>query len=341
MYFDDFLGRLKKPDFANMVLLFGESDSVIAEGLRLLREKFKKNHPEGVVQVFDGLEHDINDIISAAQTSGLFSSSQLLIFKNAQKDTCLGGRSESALKNLDEYFKNPNMDSYIIFNAPGMKNSVKAVKAVEKMGWAVQCSDLREDKLAGFVKEQAQNRGLSIAEDAVQWLIQKVGNDIAYLQRALEQLSDYIYPAKAITAQHVKELAVPGIESEIFPFLDAVALRQTDKALKLMGQLQDGIDTGTTMMLYGRMRELLLVATLKASGLAQSQAASKLGIHPFRVQNLWAQAGSFNPAELKDALKDLIHLQAGLVTGRVSKDAVKIQLEWWVLKWGKNKMAVR
>jgi DNA polymerase-3 subunit delta len=233
------------------------------------------------------------------------------------------------------------MDSYIIFNAPGMKNSVKAVKTIEKMGWAVQCSDLREDKLAGFVKEQAQNRGLSIAEDAVQWLIQKVGNDIAYLQRALEQLSDYIYPAKAITTQHVKELAVPGIESEIFPFLDAVALRQTDKALKLMGQLQDGIDTGTTMMLYGRMRELLLVVTLKASGLAQSQAASKLGIHPFRVQNLWAQAGSFNATELKEALKDLIHLQAGLVTGRVSKDAVKIQLVWWVLKWGENKMAVR
>jgi hypothetical protein len=59
------------------------------------------------------------------------------------------------------------------------------------------------------------------------------------------------------------------------------------------------------------------------------------------VQNLWAQAGSFNATELKEALKDLIHLQAGLVMGRVSKDAVKIQLEWWVLKWGKNKMAVR
>jgi DNA polymerase-3 subunit delta len=341
MYFDDFLGRLKKADPANMVLLFGDSDSVIAEGLRLMREKFKKNHPDGTVQVFDGLEHGITDIISAAQTSGLFSSSQFLIFKNAQKDSCLGGRSESSLKILDEYFKNPNMDSFMIFTAPGMKNTVKAVKAVEKLGWSVQCSDLREDKLAAFVKEQAQNRGLSIAEDAVQWLIQKVGNDIAYLQRALEQLADYIYPAKAITAQHVKEMAVPGIESEIFPFLDAVATRQTDKALKLMGQLEDGSDVGTTFMLYNRMRELLLAASGKASGKGQGDAGSVLKINPYFAGQRWQQAGNFTVAELTEAVKDLIHLQAGLVTGRVSKNAVKIQLEWWVLKWGKNKMAVR
>jgi DNA polymerase-3 subunit delta len=341
MYFDDFLSRLKKDDFANLVLLFGESDSVISEGLQVIREKFKKTNPGGTIQVFDGTEHELLDIISAAQTSGLFSNAQLLIFKNAQKDKCLGGRSEAAIKLLDDYKKNPNLDSYMIFLAPGMKKTVKAVTAAEKMGWAVQCSDMPEWKLVAFVKEQAKNRGLTIGDEATQWLIQKIGNDIAYLQRGLEQLTDYIYPEKTITAEHVKDLAVPGVESEIFSFLDAVATRQTDKALKLMGQLEDGIDTGTTMMLYGRMRELLLVASGKARDMGQDQVATKLGIHPFRAKSLWEQSGHFTVDELKEAVKDLIHVQAGVVTGRLSKKVPMVLLEWWVLKWGKNKMAVR
>src|ERR1700722_16916146 len=106
MYFDDFLARLKKDDCANLVLLFGDSDSVISEGLQVIKEKFKRTKPGGTVQVFDGTEHELLDIISAAQTSGLFANAQLLIFKNAQKDKCLGGRSEAALKLLDEYKKN-------------------------------------------------------------------------------------------------------------------------------------------------------------------------------------------------------------------------------------------
>jgi DNA polymerase-3 subunit delta len=341
MYFDDFLGRLKKDDFANFVLLFGDSDSVISEGLQVIKEKFKKSNPSGTVQVFDGLEHDLTDIISAAQTSGLFTTTQLLIFKNAQKDKCLGGRSEGAIQQLKDYYDNPNLDSYMVFLAPGMKKTVKAVTAAERLGWSVQCSDMPEWKLVAFVREQAKNRGLTIGEEATQWLIQKIGNDIAYLQRGLEQLTDYIYPEKTITTQHVKELAVPGVESEIFPFLDAVAMRQTDKALKLMGSLQDGIDTGTTMMLYGRMRELLMVAAGKAAGLGQSQAAEVLGLHPFRLKNLWEQSGQFTVDELKEAVKDLIHIQAGVVTGRLGKGVPTVMLEWWVLKWGKNKMAVR
>jgi DNA polymerase-3 subunit delta len=340
MYFDDFLTKLKKGEPANFVLLFGDSESVISEGASLLKEKFKQAKPEGIVQTFDGLEHEMLDIISAAQSSGLFSTSQLLIFKNAQKDSCLGGRSEGAQKLLQSYFENPNMDSYMVFLAPGMKKTVGAVKAAERLGWAVQCGDMPEWKLLAWIKQQAQNKGLTISEESAQWLVQKVGNDIAYLQRALEQLADYIYPAKAIQTEHVKELAVPGVESEIFPFLDAVALRQTDKALQLMVSLQDGVDTGTTMMLYGRMRELLLVAVGKASGLGQAQAAEALGLHPFRAKNLWEQAGHYTVDELKQAMKDLIHIQAGVVTGRLTKTVPTVLLEWWVLKWGKNKMAV-
>ena len=74
-------------------------------------------------------------------------------------------------------------------------------------------------------------------------------------------------------------------------------------------------------------------------GYSQAALGEKLGVHPFRVKVLWEQAGQFSSEELRGALMDLIHLQAGVVTGRLGKRVPAVWMEWWILKWGKNRMA--
>lgn len=334
MYFDDFLSRLNKEEGPRLFLLFGDSESVISEGARVIKEKFKRSKPSGVIQNFEGGTDSLGDALTAAQSTGLFSNAQLLVFRRAEK--VLGGHSEAALQQLKEYFSDPNPESCLVFLAPGMKKTVKAVAAAERVGWAVQCSDLPEWKMTEWLLREAKGRGLSLAEEAAQLLIQKVGPNIAFLQRALEQLEVYVFPKKSASAEDVRELPAPGVESEIFAFLDAAASRQAAKALALLARLQDGIDAGTTMMLYSRTRELLVVSLGRSKGLGQAELAGKLGIHPFRVKNLWEQAAHFSAAELKRALMDLIHLQAGVVTGRLGKNTPAVLLESWVLKWARG-----
>lgn len=337
MYFDDFLSRLKKDGPPGLVLLFGDSESVIAEGTRSLKEKFLQGKPEGTFQIFDGNEHSLGEVIAAAQTTSLFSNAQMLLLKHAEK--VLGGHSEAAQQQLKDYFSNPNSDTHLVFQAAGMRKTVKAVAQAERLGWAVQCSDMPEWKLSGWLRQQAQTDGMTLTEDGAQLLVQKIGPDIAYLQRALEQLSLYVYPQKSIPTQAVRELPVPGLESEIFAFLDAVGQRQAEKALQLLNRLEDGVDAGTIVMLYQRIRELLMVAVGRAGGMGQSDMAEKLGLHPFRLKNLWEQAGQYTAAELKKALMDLIHLQAGVVTGRLGKGVPAVVLEAWILKWGRKQRA--
>ncbi len=339
LYFDDFLTRLKKNDLPRVLLFFGDSDGVLSEGLQNTREKFRQSAPDGTLQVFDGHENNLGEMLMAAQTSSLFATSQLLVLQHGEK--VLGGHSEAALERLKSYFSNPNPSSTLVFLAPGMRKTAKAVAAVERMGWAVQCSDIPDWKMAGWLKQQAQAGGLTLPEDAAQILIQKVGSDIAYLKSALEQLSIYAYPQKSISVDMVRELPVPGIESGIFQFLDSVGLRQTEKAIQLLNKLEDGVDAGTVMMLYGRVRELLLIALGRSKGWDQPKTAENLGLHPFRLKSLWDQAAQFSTEDLKGALLDLIHLQSGVVTGRLGKTVPPIYLEWWVLKWGKNRMALK
>ena len=54
MYFDDFSTRLKKEGVPRLALFFGDSDGVIAQGYRRIKENFQKGSPGGAIQVFDG-----------------------------------------------------------------------------------------------------------------------------------------------------------------------------------------------------------------------------------------------------------------------------------------------
>ncbi|HEY5038284.1 MAG TPA: DNA polymerase III subunit delta, partial [bacterium] len=224
------------------LLLFGDSESVITEGAQITKEKFKRNHLDGTVQFFDGGENALGDVLDAARTTGLFSTAQLLLVKRAEKT--LGGHSEKNLQQLKDYFSNPPSGSFLVFLAPGMRKTAKAVSMVERLGWAVQCSDMPDWKILGWLRKEATELGLNLSEEGAQLLVQKVGTDLAYLQRALEQLVVYTLPEKKASVQEVKELPAPGLESEIFAFLDAAGLRQTEAALRALSQLGDGIDTG-------------------------------------------------------------------------------------------------
>jgi DNA polymerase-3 subunit delta len=337
MYFDDFQSRLQKGPLPSLILLFGDSEGVIAEGHQAVKDKFRKENKDGTLQVLDGQEHALTDVLSAAQTSSLFASSQMLVLQNAQKT--FGGHSEGAVAQLKDYFENPNPAAVLVFLAPGMRKTVKAVSAMERLGWTVQCSDIPDWKMGEWIRKQAQARDLQMGDEAAQFLVQKVGNDIAYLQKALDQLVLFVHPEKKVSLEQVRDLPVPGVESGIFQFVDAAANRQSEKALRLLAVLEDGVDAGTTILLYNRVRELLAVAIGRGQGWKEMDVAQKLGMHPFRAKTLFEQSALFTPGELKEAMKDLIHLQAGVVTGRLGRTVPKVVMENWILKWGKARTA--
>lgn len=332
MYFDEFTNRLNKEDVPSVSLLFGEASGVIAEALRTIKEKFRKAHPEGALMTFDGVDHGLGRTLEAARTSGLFAVEQLIILERADK--AIGGQSDAPLKELKEYFSNPNPASRLVFLAPGAKKTSKTVSTVERLGWTVQCSDIPEWKMVEWVARQAKEKGIQLSEGGARLLLAKTGTDPAFLRMAIEQLRLYVFPAKMAGEKDVAELPVPGLESGIFELQDEVGLRHSGKALQLMTRLSDGVDVGTVMMLYMRMRELLGIALIRQKGGSQSDAAQQLGLHPFRLKALWEQSSNYTAKELKEALKGLISLQAGIVTGRLGKKAFPTVLERWVMKWG-------
>jgi DNA polymerase III subunit delta len=350
MFFDDFTHKIKKGEAPNIVLFFGESENIMAEGFQALKKMFRKKHPGGDIISFDsksrfkeGSQNDISEanaseatddlvgVLTAAQTTSLFSNDQLIVLKHAEK--VLGGRSEKAVAQLKKYFEDPNSHSLLVFLAAGLRKSSKVVETMEKYGWVVQCSDIPDWKIGGWLRSQASDKGLDLSEECAQLLVEKVGMDVACLHRALEQLITFIFPKKVVTTLNVRELPVPGIEPEIFIFLDAFGMRQTREAFLCLNRMGDKIDSSVIFLLYQRIRELLRIAIEKSKGVGQNQLAEKLRLHPFRVKQLWNQSQQFTVEELKYALLDLIQFQAGIVTGRIGNGLSGVIMQKWILKW--------
>jgi DNA polymerase-3 subunit delta len=351
LYFDDFTGRLKKGPLANLVLLYGEAEGVISEGALAYKNAFRKIHPNAEQQAFSGADNTLAEVISAAQTTSLFADTQLIVVQHAERmfkgkteeenpqegassKKKSAGKGDDPLAPLETFAANPNMSTYLLFLAGKLRKDAKAVKAIEGAGWTVQCAEIPEWKISEAIQNAAQGMGLGITKDASQRLVEKIGPDISYLKRALEQMLLMIYPRTNATLEDVQNLPSPGVEAELFPFIDAVGNRQTEKALRMLSQMPKGSDAGTLAVLYGRIRELLGIALGRAKGLDQGALSSQMKLNPWRVKVLWEQSGKFSVAELKEALRDLIHLQASMVTGQLGKDAVAVGLETWILKWG-------
>ncbi len=329
MYFDDFSNRLRKNSLPSLLLFYGDSEGVIFEGLQAVKKAFLSANPTGAIENFDAVESGLPKVLSAAQTSFLFASLQLLVVNNAEK--ILGGRSEEAVKQLSSYCENLNTTTHLVFLAEGMRKTAKVVSLIEKNGWAVQCSDIPEWKISSWLQEQCKAKGITLSDEAAKDLLLKIGPNISFLQRALEHLSIYLYPGKNASAKDIRDLPAPGIESEIFSLFDAAGTRRIENALNLFQQIGSGAESGVLTMLYGRMRDLLQISIGRSEGLDPSALTSKLGIHPFRLKNLWSQSERYSTEELKRFMKKLIYLQFGVVTGRLGKEVVGPAIENWIL----------
>jgi len=338
MYFDDFSARLLRKDpLPAVILFFGDGEGVLAEGFQSLKESFRRSKPQGILASFDGAENALSDVLSAAQTTSLFSTEQMIVVKRAEK--LLGGHSEGAVAQLAAYFSNPNPESLLVFVAAGLKKTSKVVSALERQGWVVQCSEMPEWKMPEWAARKAQQMGLSVPKEGLQALIQMTGGDLSYVQKALEQLLVYVHPRKTASLEDVRSLSIPGGETEIFALQDAAGYRQTEKALRLLEELGGGSEGGVVILLYQRMRELLAVRLLQDRRMDDKALVAETGLHPFRLKTLSEQAGQFTVSELRGALEDLFRIQSGQVLGRLGKGAMAASVEWWLLKWGKNRLS--
>ena len=177
--------------------------------------------------------------------------------------------------------------------------------------------------MAGYAKKA----GKSISVKSVERLIERVGTDMEMLSNELEKCIGYVGERTAIEVSDVDAIASGVTVSKLFDMIDAVALGEKDRALRLYDDLLANKESPMSI-LYMFSRHINILLQMKECGnlgLSQSETAKKCGVPPFTVSKYARQAALFKRSKLLAMLETRLEYEEKFKSGRLS-DQLAVEL---------------
>src|SRR5262249_2674612 len=167
--------------------------------------------------------------------------------------------------------------------------------------------------LPPWVRAEAQSLGVKMEPAAITRLVEAVGSDLSRLALAIEQLGLYA-GSRAVTSDDVDELIADTRERTVFELTDAIGAADRVRALTAVASLVDQRESavGVVIMLARHVRQLTVVHTLRETGARRASWGSALGVPPFIVDKLVAQARNYSPSVLAAATQRLANADRAL-----------------------------
>jgi len=180
-----------------------------------------------------------------------------------------------------------------------------------------------EGRMAAWIEDQARTTGVRLGPGAAQELASRVGaavreGDVDRRRMSgravaeLEKLALY-RPEATVSRDDVRALVGESVPASAWAFLDAVGERRTRQAAELLERLLDSTPEPVVLaQLHRRIRDLLAVQDLLASGTPEPGLVRALKLNPYRAKVLARQARAWRADELEGALVGLLDLDAAV-----------------------------
>jgi DNA polymerase III subunit delta len=222
----------------------------------------------------------------------------------------------------------------------------KLFEAIRDAGGAVrQLRAPREDGLATWIDARARERNIRLGPGAARELASRVGGfvregDVERREQGrtavmqLEKLALRHAPGEPVTLDDVQALVPEAVPGSMWAFVDAVGMRQRNKALELLERLIEDQPTPVLLaVLHRRIRELIEVQDRLERGEPPGSLVRSMRLVPFRAETLARQASAWSGPALDAALDGLVELDAQVkgVGGRASTDARdRLSFDLWI-----------
>jgi DNA polymerase-3 subunit delta len=190
-------------------------------------------------------------------------------------------------------------------------------RAIARAGQAVDLSPGGGQQVAAALAAEAARQGKRLAPAVATRLLEMVGGDFDGACRELDKLALYVGERPEIAAADVDLVASASAEGNAFRFCDAVGLRDSRQALRLLDDLlppgsRRGSALGIVGMLARQLRLLWQAQATRGVQDAKGRLAERLPEEhnyfaatagkSWLVRNLSTQAGKWQPDELARAL---------------------------------------
>lgn len=311
--------ELKRNQLSRFQLIYGEERYMVRYYKNMLIQKLSQPDDEMNRTFFRDNSTEPSQIAEAAQVLPFFAEHRLLVVEDS-------GFFKTSSDMTDHMETFPET-TYIVFVEREIDKRNRLFKWIGKNGCVTECVRQQEKMLKQWMAGYAKKAGKSISVKSVERLIERVGTDMEMLSNELEKCIGYVGDRTAIEVSDVDAISSGVTVSKLFDMIDAVALGEKDRALRLYDDLLANKESPMSI-LYMFSRHINILLQMKECGnlgLSQSETAKKCGVPPFTVSKYARQAALFKRSKLLAMLETRLEYEEKFKSGRLS-DQLAVEL---------------
>ena len=313
------ISNIKENKFKNVYLLYGEERYLKRQYTEKLRKALAGDDDMNVHH-YEGKDIPVTEIIDLAETMPFLAQRRVIFLSDS-------GLFKSGGEQMAEYLSAPNETTFFVFTESEVDKRSKLFKTVSANGCAVEFTMQDENTLKRWIASLLAKEGKKVAESTVMLFLSKTGTDMENIQSELEKLISYCMERDVVTAADVEAICTTRLQDRIFDMTEAVARKQTSKALSLYYDLL-ALKVAPLQILAMLSRQYNLIyqsKELKKRGIPDREIASKIGVPPFVVSKYLSQASLYKSSELRKALEQCVQADQDVKTGLIN-DKMAVEL---------------
>ncbi|KPJ56830.1 hypothetical protein AMJ49_03740 [Parcubacteria bacterium DG_74_2] len=291
-----------------IIFLYGQDIYQSRQKLKEIIEHYRKARKSGLnLKIFDLKEIDFQDFKDVIRSASMFKEKKLIILKNTFSNSDF---QEKFLKEKEKYLKSEDVILFYCEEKIAVSNSL--FKFLKQYAKAQEFKLLQGIQLKNWIREEFKNYKAKITPEALEKLIDFVGNDLWRMSNEIKKLVNF-KKNQEINKQDIKLLIKPKIETDIFKTIDAIALRNKGRALKLLHKHLEKGDSPLYLlsMINFQFRNLLIIKT----------QCQPVDMHPYVVRKTLQQATRFSLEELKKIYLKIFQVDLNIKTGQMEAGA--------------------
>lgn len=311
---------IRQENFSQIYLLYGEERYLRKQYTDRLRNAMCNENDQMNTHFYEGKDVPVGEIIDLAETLPFLAPRRVIFISNS-------GLFKSGGEKLAEYLGAPSESTFFVFTENEVDKRSKLYKTVQSKGYVAEFAVQDENTLKRWIAGILGKEEKKITEATVQLFLTKTGTDMENIRMELEKLLCYCMDRDVITDDDVNAICTNRISNHIFDMINAIAEKQTSRALQLYYDLLALKEPPMRILfLIARQYNMLLqVRELKSRGYDNKTIGSKIGVPPFIAGKYVAQAAHFKTAGLKLALKQCVEAEEAVKTGRMN-DMMSVEM---------------
>lgn len=289
-----------------IIFLYGPDTYRSRQKLNEIIEHYKKIHRSGLnLRYFEGENLNFQDFKNEIETSSMFREKKLVVLKDIFVNQDF---QQEFLKRGEKFVNSENV--ILIYEKKEINKNSSLFQFLKENSKSQEFDPLEGQKLKNWVKKEFGKYQAQIGPEALDELINFVGNDLWQMSNEIKKIVSYKGGQKVEVAD-IELLVRPKIETDIFKTIDAIAEKKKNRALALLHQHLEKGDAPLYLlaMINFQLRNLLIV-----------KSGARLNMHPYLIKKTIQQARAFSLAELKKIYQKTFEVDYQIKTGKIGSE---------------------